>query len=299
MKSIIIFGGAGYVGKHLILRFSKLGYKIIVPYQKSVNESKLRLLGTIGQIIPYYFQSLKDKKLLSLINNSSICINLKTSWSVKKQSYKDEIFNFNVELLSILKSSNTVKKYIYFSGLGVDQNLKSQRNIAILDTENYIKNNCSNSAIIRPSVILGGGDPFLSSLLKFFQISFFIPLFGGGSNKFQPVHIEDVCSLVIISAKDRDSKNKIFELGGPNIFTYKEFYNLIADTISKKRIFLPIPMKIARFFVGIIEKTFFSPITLEQLSLFEHNNVVSGSHLDFEHFKIEPQNISSTIRNSL
>ena len=64
MKSIIIFGGAGYIGKNLIRRFAKDGYKIIVPYQKQTKEANLRLLGAVGQIIPFHFTSLKNDKLL-------------------------------------------------------------------------------------------------------------------------------------------------------------------------------------------------------------------------------------------
>ena len=63
MKSIVIFGGAGFVGKYLIRRLANCGYKIIVPYQKSTSEEKLRLLGNTGHIIPYYFKNLKDKKI--------------------------------------------------------------------------------------------------------------------------------------------------------------------------------------------------------------------------------------------
>ena len=75
MKSIIIFGGAGYIGKNLIRRFAKDGYKIIVPYQKQTKEANLRLLGAVGQIIPFHFTSLKNEKLLTLLNNSDFCIN--------------------------------------------------------------------------------------------------------------------------------------------------------------------------------------------------------------------------------
>ena len=84
MKSIIIFGGAGYIGKNLIRRFSKDGYKVIVPYQKQTKEANLRLFGAVGQIIPFHFTSLKNDKLLTLLNNSDFCINLKTSWSSNK-----------------------------------------------------------------------------------------------------------------------------------------------------------------------------------------------------------------------
>ena len=66
MKSIVIFGGAGFVGKHILRKISKLGLKIIVPYQKQTNEAKLKLLGSAGQIIPYHFSSLNEKRLKSI-----------------------------------------------------------------------------------------------------------------------------------------------------------------------------------------------------------------------------------------
>ena len=84
MKSIVIFGGAGFVGKHLIRRLTKNGHKIIVPYQRSVQEAKIRLLGVTGQVIPFRYSSLEDKRLKSVLNNADLCINLKTTYDEKK-----------------------------------------------------------------------------------------------------------------------------------------------------------------------------------------------------------------------
>ena len=84
MKSIVIFGGAGYVGKHLIRRLAKNGYRIIVPYQKSIQEAKIRLLGVTGQVVPFRYKSLSDKRLQSVLMNTDICINLKTTYDQKK-----------------------------------------------------------------------------------------------------------------------------------------------------------------------------------------------------------------------
>ena len=120
MKSIIIFGGAGYIGKNLIRRFAKDGYKIIVPYQKQTKEANLRLLGAVGQIIPFHFTSLKNEKLLTLLNNSDFCINLKTSWSSNKSELSRSILDFNSELIGQIKHSSSIKKFIFFSGLGTE-----------------------------------------------------------------------------------------------------------------------------------------------------------------------------------
>jgi len=297
MKSIIIFGGSGYVGKNLIRSFAKKGYKIIVPYQKQTNEANLRLLGSIGQIIPFHFSSLKNSKLLSLLSNIDVCINLKTSWDSKELLLTKSIFNFNSDLIEAVKLSPSIKKFIFFSGLGIEKR-STLRNEIIAKTEDLISKELENSVIIRPSVILGNGDQFLSILLKLFKMSFFIPLFGDGSKKFQPVIVEDITQFVCKVISEPNIEKKLFELAGPEVFTFKEFYAQIAESMRKKRVFVPIPMPIVKLIVGIGEKTPFSPINLEQLSLFETDNMLNNKIPSFNYFKMFPKKVISAIEKS-
>ena len=108
MKSIIIFGGSGYVGKNLIRSFAKKRYKIIVPYQRQIDEANLRLLGAVGQIIPFHFTSLKNPKILSILNNVDVCINLKTTWDSKESHLEKSIYTFNKAIISNLYSLSII-----------------------------------------------------------------------------------------------------------------------------------------------------------------------------------------------
>ena len=298
MKSIIIFGGSGYVGKNLISSFAKKGYKIIVPYQRQINEANLRLLGSTGQIIPLHFTSLKNSKLLSILSTIDVCINLKTSWESKESLLNQSIFKFNEDLIKVIKSSPTIIRFIFFSGLGTEKR-STLRNKIISKTEDLITKELENSVIIRPSVILGNGDQFLSNLLPLFKMSFFIPLFGDGSKKFQPVLIEDVVKFVSNIIGEINTKKNLFELGGTEVFTYKAFYALIAQLMNKKRVFFPLPMPIIKPIIAIGEKTPFSPLNLEQLSLFETDNVLNNKVSGFEYFDMLPKKIISAIKKSL
>ena len=298
MKSIIIFGGAGYIGKNLIRRFAKDGYKVIVPYQKQTKEANLRLLGAVGQIIPFHFTSLKNDKLLTLLNNSDFCINLKTSWSSKKSELSRSILDFNSQLIAQIKLSSSIKKFIFFSGLGTETR-STFRNEIISKAENLVIENLQNAVVIRPSVILGNNDQFLSNLLPIFKMSFFIPLFGDGSKKFQPVLIDDVVEFVSKTIQESNNDKKLFELAGPDIFTYKEFYNLIADAMNKKRVLVPTPMPIMKPVVGLGEKLPFFPINSEQLSLFETDNTLSGKESGFDFHEISPKSVISAVKKSL
>jgi uncharacterized protein YbjT (DUF2867 family) len=298
MKSIIIFGGSGYVGKNLIRSFVKKDYKIIIPYQRQIDEAELRLSGSVGQIIPFHFSSLENPKLLSILKNAEICINLKTTWDSKESYLEKSIYTFNKELIEIIKKSSTIKKFIYFSGLGTEKR-STLRNEIISKTEELITRELKNSMIIRPSVILGNGDQFLSSLLPIFKMSFFIPLFGDGSKKFQPVLIEDIVDFVSNLIELPSSDERLFELGGPDVFTYREFYTLISELMNKKRVLVPVPMPIIKPIVGIGEKTPFSPINLEQLSLFDSDNILNNDKKGFDYLKMFPRKIISAIKKSL
>ena len=299
MKSIVIFGGAGFVGRHIIRRLAKKGYKIIVPYQRSTNEAKLRLLGNLGQIIPYKYNNLEDRVIVNILRNIDICINMKTTWSSKKISFNKSIYKFNQQLLKILETNKKINQFIFFSGLGIDNNNKSLRIKAIYETEKYIFSNFLNSIIIRPGIIIGKNDNFLSKLIPIFKISFFIPIFGKGSSKFQPVYIDDV-SLVIEKIILNELKvNHVFELTGSNIVNYKDFYSFLLKTMKKKRIFITIPMFLARILVYFAEKLFFSPINSEQLLLFESDNLKQNIDKDFSYFSIYPQDIYIIIKKIL
>ena len=289
MKSIVIFGGAGFIGKHLIRRLSKHSYKIIVPYQKSVQEAKIRLLGVTGQIIPFRYSSLNDQRLQSVLMNADICINLKTTYDQKKGNFNEIIYKFNQKLLRILKSNKDLKQFIFFSGLGVDVDKKSTRSIAIYKSEKEVLKTIPNASIIRPGVIIGGGDIFLKRLMPIFKMSFFVPLFGNGSTKFQPVFIDDI-SLAVEKIINEQIKGKnVYELAGPRILSYKEFYSYIAKCLNKIRVFVPVPLNLMKPIVNIAEKTPFSPLTSEQLLLFEKDNVVQNVDKSFKNLNINPQ----------
>ena len=196
MKTVVIFGGSGFVGSHIIRRLAKKGYKLIIPYQILPDLPKLRILGNVGQIIPIRFKNLEEEVIIKSIKNADAIINLKTIWDQENITYENGILKFNHKLIDIIKKNNTLTHYIFFSGLGVDESSLSQRIKIIAKSENYILSNFNNSIIVRPGIILGGNDNFLGRLIPIMKFSPFIPLFGGGDSNIQPVFIDDVAKAL-------------------------------------------------------------------------------------------------------
>ena len=135
MKTVIIFGGSGYVGQHLIRRIAKNGHKIIIPYQSPTNEANLRLLGSIGQIYPLKYRSIEDSFIINQINIADVIINLKTQWDERKTKFEVGILGFNKKITNHLKINNPNCHFVFFTGLGIDKNSKSQRSNSIFEAE--------------------------------------------------------------------------------------------------------------------------------------------------------------------
>jgi len=299
METVVIFGGAGFVGSHIIRRIAKKGYKVIVPYQSQANEPKIRLLGSFGQITPFKYNNLDDESVIDSIKRADLIFNLKTLWKNKPISYEEGILNFNIRIIDYIKKYNENKKFIFFSGLGINNKLSSERANFIAKTENYIEKNLLNSIIIKPGVIIGGGDQFLKRLLPIFKFSPFVPIFGDGSSTLQPVYVDDVAKGIEKILNNKFSGNHIYELFGNEIYSYRDLYAYLSECLNTKRAFIPVPFRIASFGVYIIEKTPLNLITSEQLNLFKTDNLPSNDFKTFKDLKIYPKNIKDVIKKSI
>ena len=253
-------------------------------------------MGSFGQIIPIRFKSFFEPILSHQIENADIVINLKTQWDERKITYEKGILGFNIKLVDILKKNKKNNYYVFFSGIGVDIDAHSERSDAIFKSEKYIRENLINSSVIRPGVIIGGGDNFLKNLLPIFKISFLIPLFRGGKSSFQPVFIDDVSLGVNKIINNRKSGNHIYEFFGPHLFTYKKFYFLIAHYLEVSRFLVPIPFFIAKIIAFILEKTPYPIINREQLRLFTKDNIPVKSHDQLLDLKIIAQDTKEILR---
>tara|TARA_Y100001970_G_scaffold264742_1_gene351656 strand:+ start:332 stop:1234 length:903 start_codon:yes stop_codon:yes gene_type:complete len=296
MKTVIIFGGFGFVGRHIIRRLAKFGYKIIVPYQRNNNEAKIRFIGNVGQIIPIKFDDISNDVITNSIKNADIVINLKTIWDEKYSSFEREIYEFNKDLIKLIKKD---KIFIFFSGLGIERDHNSKRLAIIAKTEEYIKDISNNYSIIRPGIILGGGDIFIERIVKILKLSLIMPLFGFKDIKFQPVYVDDIAKAIEKIVVDNLLGRHIYELFSPNIYSYREFYCKLCNILDIKRLILPMPFSLMKIMVVISSKTPLSLLTLEQLNLFKEDNLPSKKYKNFNNLDIKPQELNSLLEISV
>jgi len=129
---------------------------------------------------------------------------------------------------------------------------------------------------LRPSVIFGPSDKFFETFASIAQFSPFLPLIGGGKTKFAPIYVGDVSRAIVKSLELNNSQPEIYELGGPENYTFKELMEILLNEIKKKRFLIPIPWGFAKFQSYFLQMMPNPLLTPDQVELLKYPNIVSG-----------------------
>tara|TARA_B100001167_G_scaffold165389_1_gene114057 strand:- start:98 stop:646 length:549 start_codon:yes stop_codon:yes gene_type:complete len=164
-----------------------------------------------------------------------------------------------------------------------------------LQGEKNIQDTFKSSIILRPSVVFGPEDKFFNtfaSLAQFFPV---LPLIGGGKTKFAPIYVGDVAKAIVKVLELNNLKPKIYELGGPKNYSFKELMVILLTEIKKKRFLVTIPFSFAKFQSYFLQMMPNPLLTPDQVELLKHNNVVSGDYSTLKDLGITGTSIQSIL----
>jgi len=283
---ITVFGGTGFLGRHLIKFFCDQECIIKVPTRNPAKGDFLQPLGDVGQINLIKCDLSDNKKLKNLIENSDIIINLiGILFEKKKNDFVNIHYNFVKRLVDNVGLSK--KNFIQISALGVNKYKNSLYSRSKFDAEEYIQKKSKKFSIVRPGLIFGPEDNFFCKFAKISLLSPFLPLIMGGKTKFQPVYVEDVCKG-IIKILQKNITNKIFEFGGPDIFTFKELLQILLKTINRKKFLIYIPKIMAVLMAKFFQLLPNPLLTEDQIQLLKNDNIVLNDNHTFKYLGINP-----------
>jgi len=246
-KIIAIFGAGGFIGKHLMRQLTKSGYRIKVATRNPYLKGYLKPLGNPGQIELFKVNIFNSEDVKRLLNNCDLVINLVgILYETRKQKF-NHIHSQFPYLLSNLCSGMGIKNLVHVSALGVKEKHSSHYIQSKLQGEKNIQDNFKPSVILRPSVIFGPSDKFFETFASIAQFSPFLPLIGGGKTKFAPIYVGDVAKAIVKSLELNNLQPEIYELGGPENYSFKELMEILLAEIKKKRFLIPIPWSFAKF----------------------------------------------------
>jgi uncharacterized protein YbjT (DUF2867 family) len=294
-KIIAIFGAGGFVGKHLIRQLTNLDYRVKVATRNPFLKGYLKPLGNPGQIELFETDIFNSDDIKQVLRHCDFAINLVgILYETKKQKFNQVHSEFPY-LLSNLCNEFGIKNLVHISALGVKEKHKSKYMQSKLQGEKNIKENFKPYTILRPSVIFGPEDKFFNTFASLAQFFPALPLVGGGKTKFAPIYVGDVAKAIVKALEQNNSEPKIYELGGPENYSFKELMEILLVEIKKKRFLISVPFGLAKFnsyFLQIMPNPLLTP---DQVELLKYNNIISGDYPTLKDLGIKGTTIQSIL----
>lgn len=275
---ITVFGGSGFVGRNVVRELAQAGYRIRVAVRKPHEAHFLQPLGGAGQI---------SLQAANIRDDASVAEALRGAWGavnlvgILHQSGKQRFQAVQAEgagRVARLAAEKGLARVIQISAIGAHPRSPSRYARSKAAGEKAMREAFPDVTILRPSIVFGPEDGFFRRFAAMASLPPLLvpalPLFGGGKTRFQPVHVDDVADAVVACLGRPDTKGRIYELGGPEVLTFKDCMKLMLEVIERKRLLLPLPMLMARFmalFLGLLPSP---PLTLDQVRQLKIDNVV-------------------------
>ena len=278
MKKVLIFGGSGQIGRHLIRRLTNKNYLVtVVTRNLHKKGTALRLGGNQGYVEIIEANIFNEDKLNDLFKDKDICINLVGIISENKKNKFKNIHTYFPTLLSKKCEEFKLKQFIHISALGVDKAKDSKYAKSKLEGEKNILENFSKTTILRPSVVYSVDYNFTTNLMTLLSLLPVFPLYYEGKTKFSPIHVSELCEI-ILEIIEKCIIEKIVECVGPEELSFKEILKKLLFSIDKKRILFNLPLFLAKIIIFFLEKLPKPLITQDQLTLLKYDNVISNEY---------------------
>lgn len=274
---VTIYGGSGFLGRHLVRALAKRNYRIRVAVRRPELAFHLQPLGKVGQIHAVQANIRDARSVEAAAQGASVLINLVGILQEGGRQRFDAVHAEGAERVA-LAAKALGARMIHVSAIGADENSAVGYARSKGAAERLVLAAQPDAIIMRPSILFGPEDDFFNRFAALARMSPMLPLIGGGQTKFQPVFVGDVAAAIADAVDGGLAAGATYELGGPNVYTFKELMQYILTTIGRRRLLVPLP-----FFAAKINAQFLqfapSPLTLTpgQVDMLRTDNIVSDA----------------------
>ncbi|PNY04598.1 NADH dehydrogenase [Trifolium pratense] len=282
-----VFGATGFLGRYVVQQLAKMGSQVLVPFRGSEDCPRhLKLMGDLGQIVPMKFNPRDESSVKAVMARANVVINLiGRDYETRNYSYEEVHYHMAEKLAKAWASPSSSSRMLRCKAAA----------------EEAVLRELPEATIFKPAVMIGTEDRILNRWAHFAKKYGFLPLMGNGNTKIQPVYVVDVASALTTALKDDGtSMGKIYELGGPEIFTVHELAEIMYDVIREWPRYVNVPLPIAKalatpreLFLNKVPFPLPKPemFNLDQIHAFAKDTVVSENALTFNDLGIVPHKL--------
>jgi NADH dehydrogenase len=282
-----VFGGSGFIGRYVVKRLAQQGYIVRVPSRYPEGALFLKPMGAVGQVVPLYASVTNEATIHRAVEGAEIVVNLVGALTESRKASFHAIHIEGAERIARLSAAAGVQRLIQISAIGADPNSPSRYASTKGKAEQAVLAAFPGAVILRPSLVFGMEDKFFNRFAEIARLSPFMPVIAGAT-KMQPVFVSDVADAVMAALASPATQGKIYEIGGPRVWTFREILTFILKTTHRDKKLITIPMGIARLQAFFLQYVPGKPLTPDQLLMLSKDNVVAAGALGLADLGITP-----------
>ena len=272
---VTVFGGSGFLGRHVVRALAQRQYRIRVAVRRPDLCGHLRPMGRVGQIHAVQANLRYPDSVAAAVRDADVVVNLVGILFERGNQRFDAVQSEGAEAVA-LAAKAVGARLVHISAIGADENSPSHYARSKAEGEKRVLAAVPASTIMRPSIVFGPEDDFFNRFAALARMAPALPLPGGGHTGFQPVFAGDVGEAVAKAVDGNTKPGMIYELGGPDIRTFKELMELTLATIQRRRLLVPVPFALLKLQAMILQFAPKPPITPDQVELLKRDNIVSA-----------------------
>jgi NADH dehydrogenase len=236
-KTVTLFGGTGFVGRYVAQRLAHRGWRIIVASRHPDRALPLKTAGAVGQVVPVFADVRDDGSVAAAVAGADAVVNLVGILFERGRQRFDAVHGEAAGRVARAAAAAGATRFVQISAIGASADSPSAYARTKAAGEAAVRSAFPAATILRPSVIFGPEDGFFNLFAGLARMAPVLPLYGGGTTRFQPVYVQDVADAVVACLEGEGAAGQTYELGGPRVYSFRELMALtLKQTGRRKRL---------------------------------------------------------------
>ncbi len=299
---VTVYGGSGFLGRYAVQALARTGCRLRVAVRRPDLAGYLQPLGGVGQIHAVQANIRDEASVRRAAEGADAVINLVGILAESGKQKFRAVQTAGAAAIAQAARDAGARSLVHVSSLAADRNAPSTYARTKGEGEAAVLAAFPQAVILRPSVIFGPEDNFFNRFASLARFTPLMPLIGG-STRLQPVYAGDVARAVVAALDGHATEGEIYELGGPQVYTFRELLDKIAGYTMRRRPYFPIPFWIAKLQALFLQMLPYPLLTVDQVRLLQRPNIVSAEAIregrTLEGLGITPQSVEMIVPSYL
>lgn len=302
---VTIYGGSGFVGRYIARRMAKKGWRVRVAVRRPNEAIFVRPYGAVGQVEPVLCNVRDDASVAAAMSGADAVVNCVGILSESGKNAFEAVQADGAARIARLAAAEGISRMVQISAIGADAEAESEYARTKAAGEAAVLEHCPDAVILRPSIVFGPEDQFFNRFAAMARFGPVLPVVGANT-RFQPVYVDDIARAATKAVLGRAGSG-IYELGGPDVMSFRALMRVMLKEIRRRRLVLNMPFWVARimaFGFDMLQKMTLGLVhngmlTRDQVKNLKADNIVSENAKGFADLGIEPTAMEAVLPDYL